>query len=195
MRLIELGPLPLTLIASLTVAVVLLAIRVFVMQRVQSKRQRENRQESERLRSLVGAYRTLAGSFSPGALGDRTPIEEALAEIVLFGSTRQVELAAACAGALVRDEPFDVEPLVRDLRADLRNQLGLDPIPPHVVLPRSGPSRSARQGERRGGAAGTGGGAGGAGGGGGEGAAAGVAGAAGLGSGLAAGDAGSRGDA
>jgi preprotein translocase subunit YajC len=196
MRLIELGPLSLTLIASLTVAVVLLAIRVFVMQRVQSKRQRENRQESERLRSLVGVYRTLAGSFSPGAHGDGTQIEEALAEIVLFGSTRQVELAAGYANALVRGEPFDVEPLVRDLRADLRSQLGLDPIPSHVRLPPSGPSRSVRQGDRRGAGAGAGGGGSGGGAtGGGDGAAAGVAGAAGVGTGFAAGDAGARGDA
>jgi hypothetical protein len=38
MRLTELEPLPLSLIVSLTVAVVLLAIRVFLMQRVQSRR-------------------------------------------------------------------------------------------------------------------------------------------------------------
>ena len=38
MRLTDLGPLPLALIASLLLAVVLLAVRVFVMQRVQQRR-------------------------------------------------------------------------------------------------------------------------------------------------------------
>ena len=65
MKLIDLGPLALTLIASLVIAVVLLAVRVSVMQRVQQRRQRENRQETERLKSLVASYRSLAGSFTP----------------------------------------------------------------------------------------------------------------------------------
>ena len=42
MRLADLGPVPLSIIASLLVAVVLLAIRIFVMQRMQTQRQREN---------------------------------------------------------------------------------------------------------------------------------------------------------
>lgn len=129
MRLVDLGPLPLTLIASLFVAVILLGIRVFVMQRVQQKRQRENRQETERLRSLVAAYRSLAGSFSPAVHTDRAQLEEALADIVLFGSIRQVELAAQCATALVRAEPADCQVLVEELRSDLRTQLGLEAIP------------------------------------------------------------------
>lgn len=49
------GALPTTLLAP-----VLLAIRTFVMQRVQQQRQRENRQETERLKSMVTAYRSLA---------------------------------------------------------------------------------------------------------------------------------------
>ena len=126
MRLTDLGPLPLTLIASLVVAVVLLGLRVFVMQRVQQKRQRENRQETERLRSLVAAYRSLAGSFSPAADADRAQLEEALADIVLFGSLRQVELAAQCATALVQAKPVGYQVLVEELRSDLRTQLGLE---------------------------------------------------------------------
>ncbi len=168
MRLIDMGALPLTLIVSLGVTVLLLAFRVLVMQRVQTHRQRENRQETERLKSLVAAYRSLAGSFSPAAEADRGQVEEALADIVLFGSPRQVELAAACARAVVVGQPADVGPLVDDLRRDLRDQLGLPPIPASVELPASGPSRSARrEGEGRRGAGGGGAGGGGGGGGGG----------------------------
>jgi len=150
MRLTDLGALPLTLIASLVVAVVLLGIRVFVMQRVQQRRQRENRQETERLRSLVAAYRSLAGSFSPAADTDQAQLEEALADIVLFGSLRQVELAARCAMALVQAKPVDYQVLVEELRSDLRTQLGLEAIPPHFVLPLSGPGRSVRTGRGEG---------------------------------------------
>jgi uncharacterized membrane protein YgcG len=174
MRLTDLGPLPLTLIASLVLAVVLLAIRVFVMQRVQARRQRENRQETERLKSLIAAYRTLAGSFSPPTAEHAAQIEETLADLILFGSLLQVELTANCVNAIKRGEHVDYQPLILALREDLRVQLGLEPIPAGLQLPPSGPGRPARggrgdgeggaRGEMRGGGFGGGGAAAGAGG-------------------------------
>lgn len=191
MRVTEIGPFPLTLIASLVVAVVLLAIRVFVMQRVQSRRQRENRQETERLKSLVSAYRSLAGSFSPALAEHGTQMEEALSDVVLFGSLPQVEMAAACLGQLKRREPVDYQRLIEALRGDLRTQLGLDPIPASLALPAAGPGRSAQRNGRGEGESGARGGAGGGGGGGAGGAGGGLAvGAGGLGVGLLAGEAG-----
>lgn len=154
MRTIDFGALPLTLIASLLVAVVLLAVRIFVMQRVQTQRQRENRQETERLKSLVAAYRVMAGSFSPAEPGDRDQLEAGLSDIILFGSLRQVELASQCAHALVRNEPVDYQQLVQDLRATLREQLGLDPIPETIDIPAAGPAPARAGGgenQRRGG--------------------------------------------
>lgn len=186
MRLTDLGPLPLTIIASLVVAVVLLVIRIFVMQRIQQRRQRENRQETERLKSLVAAYRSLAGSFSPATAEHRSQIEEALADIVLFGSIGQVELAARYAIAATRGEPVDYQPLINELRSDLRTQLGLEPIPKSFELPAAGPSRIARITRAEGG--GTGRAAGGGAGGGGGGGVGGAAGAGGLGAGLIAAD-------
>jgi uncharacterized membrane protein YgcG len=180
MRLTDLGPLPLSIIASLVVAVVLLAIRIFVMQRMQRRRQRENRQETERLKSLVAAYRSLAGSFSPATGEHRSQIEEALGDIVLFGSIPQVELAARYALAVTRGEPVDYQPLINELRSDLRTQLGLEPIPRSFELPAAGPSRTARTGRPEGGGPARAGGGGGGGGGG----MGGAAGAGGLGAGM-----------
>jgi hypothetical protein len=166
MRLADLGPLPLSIIASLVVAVLLLAVRIFVMQRVQQRRQRENRQETERLKSLVAAYRSLAGSFSPAGEQHRSQMEEALADVVLFGSIQQVELAARCAMALTRGEAVAYQPLIDALRADLRQQLGLEPIPASLTLPPAGPGTVPRAGraEEGGGARAGGGGGGGVGG-------------------------------
>jgi hypothetical protein len=183
MRLIDIGPVPLSIIASLVVAVVLLAIRIFVMQRMQTQRQRENRQETERLKSLVAAYRSLAGSFSPATGEHRSQIEEALGDIVLFGSVRQVELAARYAIAATRGETVDYQPLIVDLRSDLRTQLGLEPIPGSFELPDSGPSRNVRPSRPEGGGAGR------AAGGGGGGGAGGAAGVGGVGAGMLAADA------
>jgi len=188
MGITDLGPLPLSILVSVVVAVALLLMRVFVMHRVQQQRQRENRQETERLKSLVAAYRSLAGSFTPALEEQRMQIEETLSDIVLFGSIRQVELAAACARALTRGDPVSYQALIEDLRSELRTQLGLEAIPASLSLPPSGPGRPREGREGRGeggGSGGRGGGGGGAGGGGGSGA--GVAG--GVGAGLIAGEA------
>lgn len=185
----NLGPATLTVITSLLAAVVLLAVRLFVMQRVQRRRQRENRQETERLKSLVAAYRSLAGSFTPGSAEHTMQIEETLADIVLVGSLRQVELAAGCAVRLKRGETVDYQGLVLELRSDLRRQLGLEPIPPTIELPPSGPARSSRGGRGDGIEGGRDGGRGGGAGGGGAGAGGGFAlGMGGLGAGIAATD-------
>ncbi|WP_168734357.1 preprotein translocase subunit YajC [Pseudothauera nasutitermitis] len=189
MRLTDLGTLPLTLIASLVVAVVLLTIRIVIMQRVQQRRQRENRQETERLKSLVAAYRSLAGSFTPAEQEHGTQIEETLADIVLFGSLAQVELAARAATELKRGETVDYQPLVEALRADLRTQLGLEAIPPSLALPPSGPGRTQRTGRGDGEGGGRGEGRGGGGGGGGAGG--GAIGVGGLAAGMAVADTGS----
>ena len=118
-----------------------------------------------------------------GTLTEHRPqIEEALGDIVLFGSVRQVELAAGYARAITRGEPVDYQPLINELRSDLRTQLGLEPIPGTLELPAAGPSRIARAGRTEGGAAGRGAG----GGGGGVG---GAAGAGGVGAGMIAADA------
>lgn len=192
MRLPDIGPVWLTLIASLFLAVVLLAIRIVVMMRIQQRRQRENRQEAERLRSLVAVYRSLAGSFSPGTGEQAAQLEEALSEVVLFGSLRQVELAVQCIHRLKAGLDPQVQDLVVELRAELRTQLGLEPIPSSIVLPPSGPGRAPRSGRGDGEGGGRGDGrAGAGGGGGGGGAAGGAAGMTGLGVGVAAGEAGS----
>ena len=142
----ELGPVPLSILASIVVALVLLTIRLFVLVRVRALHQRENRQETERLRFLVMAYRSMAGSFTPATGDHRQQMEEALADVVLFGSLRQVELASACAQALTRGEPVDYQPLVEELRADLRTQLGLEPIAEALQIPQAGPGRGPRPG-------------------------------------------------
>ncbi len=142
MRVADWEAVPTAIIASLAVAVVVLAVRVFVLVRLRKKHQREMRQETERLRSLVLAYRSMAGSFSPATGEHRGQMEEALADVVLFGTLPQVEKAVACAQALVMGEPVDYQPLVDDLRSDLREQLGLEPLPATLAVPASGPGRT-----------------------------------------------------
>jgi hypothetical protein len=65
-----------TLLGLVLVTVIGVGIRLVVMQRVQERRERQNRQINERLKMLIAAYRTLGGSFTgnlavdPRHLGD-----------------------------------------------------------------------------------------------------------------------------
>jgi hypothetical protein len=65
-----------TLLGLAVITLLGVGIRLLVMQTVQQRRERENRQINERLRTLIAAYKTLGGSFTgdlavdPTHLGD-----------------------------------------------------------------------------------------------------------------------------
>ena len=53
-----------TLVGLAVVTLLGVGIRLLIMQSVQQRRERENRQINERLRTLIAAYKTLGGSFT-----------------------------------------------------------------------------------------------------------------------------------
>ncbi len=53
-----------TLLGLVLFSLVALGIRLLFMQTVQRRRERENRQINERLRTLMAAYKTLGSSFT-----------------------------------------------------------------------------------------------------------------------------------
>jgi heme exporter protein D len=53
-----------TLLGLAVITLIGVGIRLIVMQTVQQRRERENRQINERLRTLIAAYKTLGGSFT-----------------------------------------------------------------------------------------------------------------------------------
>jgi len=67
-----------TLLGLVVMAFTMVGIRLLVMERVQQRRQRENRQINERLRTLIAAYKTLGGSFTGDLSVDPTHLREIL---------------------------------------------------------------------------------------------------------------------
>ena len=53
-----------TLLGLSVITLIGVGIRLLAMQTIQQRRERENRQINERLRTLIAAYKTLGGSFS-----------------------------------------------------------------------------------------------------------------------------------
>jgi len=67
-----------TLLGIVMITLVGVGIRLLVMQRMQEKRARENRQINERLRTLIAAYKTLGGSFTGDLSVDPTHLRDLL---------------------------------------------------------------------------------------------------------------------
>ena len=159
-----------TLFGIVLISLIGVGIRLLFMQAVQQRRERENRQINERLRTLIAAYKTLGGSFTgdlsvdPTHLRDlrlkaaasggdaegnerarriRDAVEAALSDIVLLGTEEQVRLAAKAAAELVAGRPVHTDELVVSLRDFIRDVLDLGPMPADLSIPRQGPARVA----------------------------------------------------
>lgn len=188
-----------TLLGLAVFSLVVVGIRLIVMQTVQMRRERENRQINERLRTLISAYRTLGGSFTgnlavdPAHLRDareapdddhadpakpaserrrrmRDAVEAALSDVILLGTEEQVRLAAKAASDMREGRHVETAELVVSLRTFIREVLDLDPVPADVAIPKQGPTRPGGGASRGGAERGTKGKAGGGGGGSGSGA-------------------------
>jgi type II secretory pathway pseudopilin PulG len=65
-----------SLLALAIITLLGVGIRLLVMQTVQQRRERENRQINERLRTLIAAYKTLGGSFTGDLAVDPTHLRD-----------------------------------------------------------------------------------------------------------------------
>ncbi|KLI98852.1 hypothetical protein [Luteimonas sp. FCS-9] len=65
-----------TLFGLVLVSLVVVGIRLLVMQTIQRRRERENRQINERLKTLIAAYKTLGGSFTGELSVDPTHLRQ-----------------------------------------------------------------------------------------------------------------------
>lgn len=160
-----------TLLGLAIITLLGVGIRLLVMQTIQQRRERENRQINERLRTLIAAYKTLGGSFTgdlhvdpthmrqlrqqnieppdePGELASsdrsrriRDAVEAALSDVILLGTEEQVRLASSAATELAAGRPVHTDELVISLRNFIRSVLDLEPIAADVVIPKQGPAR------------------------------------------------------
>jgi heme exporter protein D len=151
-----------TLLGLAIITLLGVGIRLLIMQAIQQRRERENRQINERLRTLIAAYKTLGGSFTGDLSVDprhvrelrvtgpestdrsrriRDAVEGALSDIILLGTDEQVRLAARAACELAEGRPVHTAELVVSLRNFIRSVLDLEPISATIAIPKQGPAR------------------------------------------------------
>ena len=164
-----------TVMGLLLASLVMVGIRLVFMQTMQRRRERENRQINERLKTLIAAYKTLGGSFTgqlpvnplhmrdlrpQDSAGDeaappasterqrriRDAVEAALSDVILLGTEEQVRLATQAARDMVAGRSIETAQLVVSLRQFIRRALDLEPIPDSLPIPDQGPLRPASGG-------------------------------------------------
>lgn len=101
-----------TLFGLALITLIMVGIRLVVMQTVQQRRERENRQINERLRTLIAAYKTLGGSFTgdlavdPSHLRDlrrRADIEAVHADEAMEAASRNDDRHSSDRARRIRD--------------------------------------------------------------------------------------------
>jgi uncharacterized membrane protein YgcG len=85
-----------TLFGLALITLIMVGVRLVVMQTVQQRRERENRQINERLRTLIAAYKTLGGSFTGDLAVDPSHLRDLRrkAEIEAVHASEAMEAAA-----------------------------------------------------------------------------------------------------
>lgn len=85
-----------TLLGLVVMSLVVVGIRLLVMQSMQQRRERQNRQINERLKTLIAAYKTLGGSFT----GDLAVDPRHLRDFHVRATSLPAEVDAGVAAAL-----------------------------------------------------------------------------------------------
>ncbi|WP_428851577.1 hypothetical protein [Imbroritus primus] len=91
-----------TLLGLAVITLIGVGIRLLIMQTVQQRRERENRQINERLRTLIAAYKVLGGSFTGNLSVDPTHLRDM--------RLRQVASARAEEGDVSAESPATLPP-------------------------------------------------------------------------------------
>lgn len=93
-----------TLLGLAVITLIGVGIRLLLMQTVQQRRERENRQINERLRTLIAAYKTLGGSFTGNLAVDPTHLRDLKRASMAVPAPAQAALDAAADVAALHGE-------------------------------------------------------------------------------------------
>jgi hypothetical protein len=97
-------------------------------------RDRENRRREQRLGYLVAAFRALAkANHHPRLYEVSDEVEQAVADLQVFGTPEQVRLAQKFAQDLGTTQHAELDDLLNELRNSLRREIGREPIAGNIL--------------------------------------------------------------
>lgn len=108
-------------------------------------RDRQNRRQEQRIDYLVSVYRVFSkANHHPRLYEVAEELEQAVADVQLFGTPKQVALAREFATDLGANQTATMDDLLMELRDSLRAELGATPISGRQLWMRVGRIRSRR---------------------------------------------------
>ncbi len=99
------------------------------------RRDIENEKRKIRTQYLVNVFRFLATSISNRDISkeDWRKFEDTVSDIQLFGTPSQIILLKEITDQIVLGNPFELDPLLNDIRGHLRKDLGLEVVDGNVL--------------------------------------------------------------
>ena len=119
---------------TIFVGAIIAIVGWYAVHQLASRRDLAAKRRELQIGYLIEAYRRLEGATNRAFDRDAAAkLESAVADIQLFGSPEQVELARAFARDFAANRTASVERLMASLRNDLRHKLALSAVPQAVV--------------------------------------------------------------
>lgn len=124
-------------IAKVLVTVVLAVLGWIVAHWFTSNRDMKNKRREIRTNYLINVYRKIDSSIEPEEYSREwcESLQEAVAEVQLFGSEEQIELAHKFSELLLSKKEVNqkiLKELMQDLRSSLRSELGLKSVDSNI---------------------------------------------------------------
>ena len=122
------------LFVQLSVTACVAFVGAFLAHALSSRRDRTNKKRDQRISFLIEAYRRLEFVSNRPEIEDSKPVESAMADIQLFGSPNLVRLSQEFIREFAKHRTASLDPLLEALRADLREELELEPSPGKLLF-------------------------------------------------------------
>jgi hypothetical protein len=124
-----------TAIIPIIVTALVAMVGWFIVHQLSISRDIKNKRTELKIKYLIEAYRKLE-NISHRDNPNMQDFESAIADIQLFGTKRQVELAQKIATEFAKNKTVSLNDLLSDLREDLRKLLHLEQLPdqPLIIL-------------------------------------------------------------
>ena len=116
----------LQLLLPLVITAIVAVAGWFIAHRLSADRDRETKRRELRVEYLIDVWRRLENVSARTDDSRNVDLESAVADIQLFGSNRQIELAYQFMEDFVKNGHADLDDLLDDLRRDLRHELKLE---------------------------------------------------------------------
>ena len=107
----------------------------FIVHQLSISRDIKNKRAELKIKYLIEAYRRLE-NVSHRDNPNMLEFESAIADIQLFGSKQQVELAQEITTEFAKNKTVLLDPLLGNLREDLRKLLHLEHLPGNPIIVR-----------------------------------------------------------